>query len=187
VLTNLAKLRPDPKGPRPLADLLALQLQWSPGALSLAAGLEAVGLSLLGPPRAPSIFLDEDPTVAEEHSKELPGTAAQQQQAVKAASQPSLELLRNKLYQLFHEVLANKGSRGPLLNWFAAAIGRNSKRTQLQANQRLVARDGFMLNLTSVLQHLCGRVEHDKVDATNLHRPGSRVDIVEESRLNASS
>jgi hypothetical protein len=47
VLTNLAKLRPDPKGPRPLADLLALQLQWSPGALSLAAGLEAVGLSLL--------------------------------------------------------------------------------------------------------------------------------------------
>jgi hypothetical protein len=44
-----------------------------------------------------------------------------------------------------------------------------------------------MLNLTSVLQHLCGRVEQDKVDATYLHRPGSRVDIVEESRLNASS
>jgi len=186
-LTSLAKLRL-PNGSRPLADLLTLQPQWSPNPLSPAAGLEVVGLSYLGPFLSPSVFPDEDPAVAEEYFKD--SSSGNQQQLVKtaqAALQPSLELLRTQLHQLFHEALANKGSRGPLLEWIQTAITRNTKRTQLQANERLVAGDGFMLNLTSVMQHLCFKVKQDKVDAGYLHRPGSRVDIVEESRLKASS
>ena len=136
------------------------------------------------------MFPDEDPSVAEEYFKDLSGSSQQQAQAVKAAQagvQPSLELLRTQLHQLLHEVATNRGSRGPLLNWLASVIARNGKRTQLQANERLVAGDGFMLNVTSVLQHLCAKVKQDKVDPEYLHRPNCRIDISEESRLKASS
>ena len=128
--------------------------------------------------------------MAEEYFKDLSGGSQQQAQAVKAAQagvQPSLELLRTQLHQLLHEVATNRGSRGPLLNWLASIIARNGKRTQLQANERLVAGDGFMLNVASVLQHLCAKVKQDKVDPEYLHRPNCRIDISEESRLKASS
>jgi ubiquitin conjugation factor E4 B len=39
------------------------------------------------------------------------------------------------------------------------AITRNSKMQQLQANERLVAGDDFMLNLISVLHHLISKVK----------------------------
>ena len=188
-LTSLVKLRL-PSGTRPLADLLSLQHQWFPPPLTPAAGLEVVALSYMGPFLAPSVFPEEDPAVAEDYFKELTGSGAQQQQQVKAAQsalQPAMELLRTQLHQMFHEVLANKASRGPLLAWLSEAVARNSKRTQLQANERLVAGDGFMLNLVSVLQHLCSKVKQDKVDAGYLHRPGCRIDISEDSRLKASS
>lgn len=128
--------------------------------------------------------------MADEYFKDLSGSSQQQAQAVKAAQagvQPSLELLRTQLHQLLHEVATNRGSRGPLLNWLASVIARNGKRTQLQANERLVAGDGFMLNVVCVLQHLCAKVKQDKVDPEYLHRPNCRIDISEESRLKASS
>jgi len=189
LLTSFVKLKL-PSGARPLADLAAEQPQWLTPSLTPAAGLEVVGLTFLGPFLAPSVFPDEDPAVADEYFKELPGSGSQQAQAVKAAQaalQPSLELLRNQLHQLLHEVAANKASRGPLLAWLAAALARNSKRTQLQANERLVAGDGFMLNLVSVLQLLCAKVKQDKVDPAAVHRASSRVDISEESRLKSTS
>jgi len=185
-LTSLVKLRL-PNGSRPIADLLGSQPQWNPAPISPATGLEIVGLSYLGPFLSPSVFPDEDPAVAEEYFKDCTsGTQQQQVKTAQSALQPNLELLRTQLHQLFHEALANKASRGPLLDWLQAAIARNAKRTQLQANERLVAGDGFMLNLTSVLQKLCFKVKQDKVDAGYLHKPGSRLDITDESRLKAS-
>jgi len=190
VLTSLTKIKLTSNNSRPLADLLVEQPQWLPSSLSPASGLEVVGLSYLGPFLSPSVFPDEDPSVADEYFKDLSGSSQQQAQAVKAAQagvQPSLEILRTQLHQLLHEVATNKKSRGPLLDYIASALAKNGKRTQLQANERLVAGDGFMLNVTSVLQHLCGKVKQDKVDAEYLHRPNCRIDISEESRLKASS
>ena len=69
----------------------------------------------------------------------------------------------------------------------ATALTRNSKRQQLQANERLVAGDGFMLNLVSVLQHLCSKVKQDKVDPAYLHMDTTKVDTTDESRLKATS
>ena len=43
------------------------------------------------------------------------------------------------------------------MDCLAPALVRNSKRQQLQANERQVAGDGFMLNLVSVLQLLCAK------------------------------
>ena len=73
------------------------------------------------------------------------------------------------------------------LDWVSTALARNFKRQQLQANERLVAGDGFMLNLVTVLQHLSSKVKQDKVDPAYLHMDTSRIDTTDESRLKASS
>merc|ERR1719189_964698 len=124
VLTSLTKLKLTSNNLRPLADLLVEQPQWLPSGLSPASGLEMVGLSFLGPFLSPSVFPDEDPSVADEYFKDLSGSSQQQAQAVKAAQagvQPSLEILRTQLHQLLHEVATNKKSRGPLLDFIASA------------------------------------------------------------------
>ena len=72
------------------------------------------------------------------------------------------------------------------MDWIASALSKNFKRQQLQANERLVAGDGFMLNLVSVLQHLCGKTMQDMVDPNYLHIDTTRVDITDESRHKAS-
>ena len=69
----------------------------------------------------------------------------------------------------------------------ATALARNNKRQQLQANERLVAGDGFMLNLVSVLQHLCSKVKQDKVEPAYLHMGTCRIDTADDSRLKATS
>ena len=67
------------------------------------------------------------------------------------------------------------------------ALVQNSKRQQLQANERLVTGDGFMLNLVSVLQLLCAKVKQDKVDPIYLYTDTCRLDTTDNSRLKFSS
>ena len=54
------------------------------------------------------------------------------------------------------------------LSGLAPALVQNSKRQQLEVNERQEAGDGFMLNLVSVLQLLCAKVKQDKVDPVYL-------------------
>jgi len=184
-LTRLVEARL-PSGARPLAELLTQQHNWLPAPLTAAAGLELVALSFLGPFLAPSVFPEEDAGVAEQYFQADPVTAGQVKVA-SAALQGSLDLLRRHLHDLLKPVLANKATRGACLDWLQAALERNSKRQQLQANERLVAGDGFMLNLVSLLQHLCSKVRQDKVDPVYLHTEACRLDTTDESRLKATS
>lgn len=184
-LTMLAEVRLS-SGSRPIADLLVTQPQWLPAEITQAGGLEIVGLSFIGPFLSPSVFPEEDPGVADQYFSEEPITTHHVKTA-SSALQPSLDLLRTQLHQLFYLILASKSSRSLCLDWVATTLSRNSKRQQLQANERLVAGDGFMLNMVSVLQHLCSKVKQDKVDPAYLHMDTSRVDTTDESRLKATS
>src|SRR6218665_141380 len=56
-----------------------------------------------------------------------------------------------------------------------------------QANLLLVSRDGFMLNLLTVLQLLSVKVSVDKVDSFYPHHPKAKVNISECSRFRASA
>ena len=49
------------------------------------------------------------------------------------------------------------------MHFLGAAIERNSKRAQLQTDERLVAGEGFMLNVLTVLQQLSIKIKLDKV------------------------
>ena len=71
------------------------------------------------------------------------------------------------------------------LSGLAPTLVRNSKRQQLQANERQVAGDGFMLNLVLVLQLLCSKVKQDKVDPVYLYTDNCRLspDTTDDSRL----
>ena len=55
------------------------------------------------------------------------------------------------------------------LKYIASLLNINSKRQQLQSNERMNAGDGFMLNLLSVMQLLCSKVRMDKVDPNYIH------------------
>ena len=176
----------DSSGSRPVADLLVSNSSWLPESLTPAIGSEVVSLSFLGPFLAPTVFPEEDSGVADQY---LSGEQMTVNQVKTATSelQPTLELYRKQLHELFYPILANKSSKSKCLDWLAAALNRNSKRQQLQANERLVAGDGFMLNLVSVLQLLSSKVKQDKVDPCYLYMDKCRVDTAEDSRLKASS
>ena len=171
---------------RPVADLLVSLPSWLPDTLTQAGGAEVVSLSFLGPFLAPSVFPEEDPGVAELHFTAESITSSQVKSA-QGELQPSLEIYRKQLHEVFYPILLTKSSRPSCLSWLAAALTRNSKRQQLQTNERLVAGDGFMLNLVSLLQQLCSKVKQDKVDPAYLYSDTCRIDTADDSRLKSTS
>lgn len=66
-------------------------------------------------------------------------------------------------------------------------LKNNEKRAQLQMEERVLAGDGFMLNLLSVLQMLAFKVKLDKVDFLYPFHPSSLVDIKNDTRLRYTS
>ena len=96
-------------------------------------------------------------------------------------------IFQTSCHKLFHAILVNNSSRESALNFIEEVLVRNSKRQQLQVNERMVAGDGFMLNFLSVMQHLSAKVVIDKVDPFYLLSPKSRINISEDTRLNMTS
>lgn len=87
-------------------------------------------------------------------------------------------------------VKAGPGPRGRLLDWFAACVNKNHKKRAMRVDYKTVSSDGFMVNVTSVLDQLCepfmdarfGKVE--RIDPDYLRRD-PRVDISDETKINA--
>ena len=100
--------------------------------------------------------------------------------------------IQNDLYNIVGAfVRVGKETRGLVLDWFAQVANKNHKRRALQVDSRQVATDGFMLNVTAVLDRLCQPVTEDKNFAKvgnidiNYFRQKPRVDISDETKLNA--
>lgn len=87
-------------------------------------------------------------------------------------------------------VRASIEARNRLLDWFAYIMNTNHKRRALQVDPREVASDGFMINVTVILDYLCEPFmdsTFSKVDRIDVgyFRRSPRVDIKEETKLNA--
>ncbi|ROV97088.1 hypothetical protein VMCG_07455 [Cytospora schulzeri] len=87
-------------------------------------------------------------------------------------------------------IRASLGTRHKLLDWFAYIMNTNHKRRAMQVDPKQVASDGFMINVTVVLDHLCEPfmdTTFSKVDRIDVgyFRRNPRVDIKEETKLNA--
>ncbi|CAN8104210.1 unnamed protein product [Discula destructiva] len=87
-------------------------------------------------------------------------------------------------------VRASIDSRNKLLDWFAYIMNVNHKRRAMQVDPKHVASDGFMMNITVVLDFLCEPFmdstfsKIDRIDVGYFRR-SPRVDIKEETKLNA--
>ncbi|KAI1506684.1 ubiquitin elongating factor core [Biscogniauxia marginata] len=87
-------------------------------------------------------------------------------------------------------VRASASSRNQTLDWFAFILNSNHKRRAMRVKATEVASDGFMVNVTAILDQLCQPFmdatfsKIDKVDIEYLRR-SPRVDMSDETKLNA--
>lgn len=105
-------------------------------------------------------------------------------QATLAAHQADLRGIVNAF------IRASTDTRNKTLDWFAYAMNANHKRRAMQVDPRDVASDGFMMNVTVILDFLCEPFldstfsKVDRIDV-NYFRRNPRVDIKEETKINA--
>jgi ubiquitin conjugation factor E4 B len=87
-------------------------------------------------------------------------------------------------------VRAGQTSRNRTLDWFAFTMNNNHKRRALHVDPKEVASDGFMVNITAILDQLCEPFmdasfsKVSKIDSDYLRR-NPRIDISDETKLNA--
>jgi len=87
-------------------------------------------------------------------------------------------------------IKAHASSRNQTLDWFANIMNTNHKRRAMQVDPKTVASDGFMMNITVILDGLCepfmdatfSKVSRIEIDYL---RRNPRVDIKDETKLNA--
>lgn len=107
------------------------------------------------------------------------------------ASRITLRTHQAELFQMADTIVkAGPAQRGRILDWFALCVNRNHKKRAMRVDPKVVSTDGFMVNITSVLDQLCepfmdarfGKI--DRIDVNYLRR-SPRVDISDETKINA--
>uniref|UniRef100_A0A2M4B9X5 Ubiquitin conjugation factor E4 B n=2 Tax=Anopheles marajoara TaxID=58244 RepID=A0A2M4B9X5_9DIPT len=139
-------------------------------------------ISFLAPFLSLSVLFDENPKFATQHFAEnvCDPTLAGSFHAI-------LSNTRKVLHTVFLLLLTNQDSRPDILNYIAEILKSNAKRIQYNADDRFLAKDGFMLNFMSVLQLLSVKVNLARIDPLYPHHPDSLVDIEDETKLKFSS
>ncbi|VDM53245.1 unnamed protein product [Angiostrongylus costaricensis] len=93
------------------------------------------------------------------------------------------ETTRSLMHQIVHHLLANSSSRGRCLDYIAAVIKYNERRSQMRADFSTLASHTFIVNLMCVLFELSSKIDLCKVNQMYPFQSNSRVDIVEKTRL----
>ena len=154
-------------------------------------GIEAVDIetkTLLGP------FFRLSPMQAEVAQNYFSSPKTRDRGSIANAQNASRITLRTHQAELFQMadtiVKSGPAQRGRLLDWFALCVNKNHKKRAMRVDPRVVSTDGFMVNITSVLDQLCepfmdarfGKI--DRIDVNYLRRK-PRVDISDETKINA--
>ncbi|XP_046673336.1 ubiquitin conjugation factor E4 B isoform X1 [Homalodisca vitripennis] len=183
-LSDLVDMRVGPTASlRPICHLITHQVQFLPDIVTGAAGREIARTSFLGPFLSISVFAEDEPKVADRF---FSGNASNDK-PLQSTLQQELENSRILLHKIFHDVLVNSSSREAMLAYIAALLRNNEKRSQIRAEERALAGDGFMLNLLSVMQLLAVKVKLHTVDPLYPFHPSSMVDIKNDTRLKLTS
>lgn len=115
------------------------------------------------------------------------GYIAQAQSAIRTV----LRTHHTELFTIANDIVrAGPTQREAILNWFALCVNKNHKKRAMRVDFKTVASDGFMVNVTCVLDQLCepfmdakfGKIE--RIDVDYLRRT-PRVDISDETKINA--
>lgn len=114
------------------------------------------------------------------------GLIANAQRAVRM----TLQTHQEELLDITNTFIKNKESREKMLDWLALTVNKNHKRRAMQVDRKLVSSDGFMVNVTVILDRLCEPFmdatfsKIDRIDIDYLRR-SPRVDIKDETKINA--
>ncbi|KAF2673723.1 hypothetical protein BT63DRAFT_164863 [Microthyrium microscopicum] len=102
----------------------------------------------------------------------------------------TLRTHQDELLSITNCLVKKAKAREPLLDWFAMIVNKNHKRRATYVDQKIVSSDGFMINVTSILDRLCEPFmdstfsKLDRIDVDYLRR-SPRVDITDETKINA--
>lgn len=72
--------------------------------------------------------------------------------------------MRTSMHTVFHSLLVNVNSRPRTLEYISRVLRYNERRAQFACDEKLLARDGFVINLMSVLQQLSVKIKLDRID-----------------------
>ncbi|XP_050079139.1 ubiquitin conjugation factor E4 B [Anopheles maculipalpis] len=139
-------------------------------------------VSFLAPFLSLSVLLDENPKFASHHFSENVCD-----RTLTNSFHSILSNTRKVLHSIFLVLLTNQYSRFEMLNYIASILKSNAKRIQYNADDRFLAKDGFMLNFMSVLQLLSVKINLSRIDPLYPHYPESLVEIEDETKLKFSS
>lgn len=84
---------------------------------------------------------------------------------------------------MFHNLLKNVDSRHNVLMYFSAILKHNDKRIQFHTDEKTLARDGYMLNVLTVLQKLSIKVKLERVDPMYPFHWESMIIISKDTKL----
>lgn len=79
------------------------------------------------------------------------------------------------LFQVFYALLANNGSREATLQWITLALKFNEKRSMMNVESRLVAGDGFCMNLAAIMHQMSTKIKLERVDQYYPFHPRGRL------------
>lgn len=103
----------------------------------------------------------------------------------------TVQTLQGELFDIADSFIkAGAESRNLMLDWFAMTVNLNHRRRAMRPDERYISSDGFMCNVTVILDRLCepfmdaqfskiGRIEAE------YFRRSPRVDIKDETKINA--
>ena len=103
----------------------------------------------------------------------------------------TLRTHQSDLFQISDTIVkAGPTPRGRLLDWFALCVNKNHKKRAMRVDFTTVSSDGFMVNVTNVLDQLCEPfmdATFSKIDRIHIDylRRNPRVDISDETKINA--
>lgn len=160
VLSELCELKHG--NTRPLCNLIVEQSNWLPKAVTPAGGMEIERLSYLGPFFSLSVFAEDSVKVVDKYFSDVQ-ISPENSRMMNKQLQHLIEFARGELFKVLHTLLLNGDTRDAALGYIAAVLDRNQKRAQMQADERMISGEGFMLNFLTVLQQLSVKIKLDKV------------------------
>lgn len=170
---------------RPLVDAL------TQSSMFLPENVEAPQIetdTLLGP------FFRISPLTADVALQYFTGASGRDEAFVRNsqhALRMTLQTHQDDLFDIAERIIkADKATRERMLDWFALAVNKNHKRRATYVDDKLVSSDGFMINVTAVMDRFCepfAEPTFSKVHLANVEyfRREPRVDISDETKINA--
>lgn len=186
VLTGLEAL----VAQKQIATMITRSDEWIP-ADATAATFETK--SLMGPLLRLNVFSREWPYITKMYFSNSETRPAVDIESSQSSLRGTLKSLQSSLFQIFNSIVrASPECREAVLSYFSRAVSLNLKRAGMQVDPATVASDSFMMNVHLVLLRFAEPfmdaqfTKIDRIDPLYYART-SRIDVKEETRINATS